>query len=515
MQNNVLEYLDRTVERMPDKIAFIDEKYSISFRRTVDYMNSIGSYLLRGGYCHEGIPVYMGKGVHMITAFFGVIAAGCYYIPIDEEMPAARIAMILENCNPQVMICDGNTIEKASVFENKIKCVLFDDIVDAEVEEKKLQTVRDNALDTDPIYVVFTSGSTGTPKGVAACHRSVIDYVEQLSETLGFTADTVFGNQSPLFFDACLKEIYPTIKFGAVTYLIPRQLFMFPTRLVEYLNINRINTICWVASALTMISACGTFDVIRPEFLKTVAFGSEVFPVKQYKLWKKALPDAGFTNLYGPTECTGMSCYYHIDREFSEGEVIPIGRPFRNTRILLLGDDRKEVDKGCMGEIYICGTCVTLGYYNNPEKTREVFVQNPLNTAYKEIIYRTGDIGYLNEYGELVFASRKDHQIKHMGHRIELGEIEAAVNAEKGVKIGACIYHKDMKRIVLFYAGVITEAELTDRLKEMLPRYMIPGRVIRTEEIPLTPGGKIDRMALCRRFEQLIEAKTAGKAVKK
>ena len=511
MQINVLEYLDHTAERLPDKTAFIDEKCSVTFRETAEYMNAIASYLLRRGYCNEGIAVYMSKGVHMITAFFGVIAAGCFYIPIDEEMPSERIAAILENCKTGLMICDGTTIEKASHFSDKIVSVLFDDIVTTDAEAEMLRSVRDNALDTDLIYVVFTSGSTGAPKGVAACHRSVIDYVEQLSETLGFTEDTVFGNQSPLYFDACLKEIYPTIKYGALTYLIPHQLFMFPTRLVEYLNVNRINTICWVASALTMISAFGTFDIVRPEYLSTIAFGSEVFPVKQYKLWKEALPEAGFTNLYGPTECTGMSCYYHIDREFLEDEVIPIGRPFKNTRILLLGDDGKEVDKGSVGEIYIGGTCVTMGYYNNPEKTGEAFVQNPLNTAFKEIVYRTGDMAYRNEYGELVFVSRRDHQIKHMGHRIELGEIEAAVNAEEGVKMGACIYHKELKRIILYYIGEIKESELMVRLKEKLPRYMLPGRLIRMDVIPFTANGKIDRRALYGCYEEFINTKAAGK----
>ena len=182
---------------------------------------------------------------------------------------------------------------------------------------------------------------------------------------------------------------------------------MQPKNLVEYLNEKKVNTICWVVSALTMISAFKTFDLVKPEFLHTVCFGSEVFPKKQYRLWREALPEAQFINLYGPTEATGMSCYFRCDRELTEEEPIPIGRPFDNTQVLLLDENNQLAKDGEPGEICLRGTCVTLGYYNNPEKTAESFVQNPLNHNYPEIIYRTGDMGYYNEYHELVFASRR------------------------------------------------------------------------------------------------------------
>ena len=249
--------------------------------------------------------------------------------------------------------------------------------------------------------------------------------------------------------DACLKGLYPTLKFGATTYIIPKSLFMFPLKLVEFLNEKKINTICWVVSALTMISAFGTFEKAVPKYLHTIAFGSEVFPIKQFKLWRQYLPNARFINLYGPTECTGMSCYYEVNRDFELDESIPIGRPFRNTEIILLDENNKPPKPGEVGEICIRGTSLTLGYYNNFEKTGEVFVQNPLNTAYPELIYRTGDLGRYNEYGELVFVSRKDNQIKHMGHRIELGEIEVVANMHPDIKSACCLFDNDNKRYIV------------------------------------------------------------------
>ena len=496
MYRNVLDYFEKTVVEVPEKVAFSGEHSALTFRELYDYSKAMASALIRDGYTKEPILVFMEKSPEEICTFFGIIRSGCFYVPIDEEMPAERIRLIIENCSPRAMICDEKTREKAEAFSFDGRIYAYSELVTGEIEEKALKSVYDAALDTDPIYIVFTSGSTGVPKGVVACHRSVIDYVEQLSEVLGFNRDTVFGNQSPLYFDACLKELYPTLMFGATTHLVPRQLFMQPKALVEYLNEKKVNTICWVVSALTMISAFKTFDLVKPEFLHTVAFGSEVFPMKQYRIWREAVPKAAFINLYGPTEATGMSCYYRCEREFGEEEPIPIGRPFYNTQVLLLDETGAPAKKGQPGEICLRGTCVTLGYYNNPEKTGEAFVQNPLNPHYPELIYKTGDMGYYNEYGELCFLSRKDYQIKHMGHRIELGEIEADAAKIEGIKICACTYQKEKDKIILHYVGDLSEKELTGVLKDVLPRYMLPARLHRMEEMCFTANGKVDRKAL-------------------
>ena len=500
-QTNVLEYLEKTAPRVPDKLAFSNGTDGLNFAQVYDHSRAIGSYLAQGGYYNEPVVVFMGKHPKCIPAFFGCVYGGCFYVPIDEEMPRFRIELIFQNLTPRVMICDDKTAEIAKTFDFEGETLIYDQVIQTPINESALADIRDMQLDTDPIYIVFTSGSTGVPKGVVACHRSVIDYIENLSETLGFNEDTVFANQAPLYFDACLKELYPTIKFGATTYIVPHSLFMFPLKLVEYLNEHRVNTVCWVVSALTMISSFKTFEKVKPEFLHTIAFGSEVFPIKQFKLWRQALPNAKFTNLYGPTECTGMSCYYHVDRDFELDEAIPVGRPFHNTQILLLTDKNELAKNDEVGEICIRGTCLTLGYYHNPEKTAEAFVQNPLNDRYPELIYRTGDLGKWNDRGELVFVSRKDYQIKHMGHRIELGEIEVNVNMMDGIQTCCCIYDKATDKIVLFYVGQREMKELVTVLRDKLPRYMIPNKVIQLDTMPLTANGKLDRVTLKNQFE--------------
>ena len=497
MHSHVLSDLYRVVNEKPDKIAYSDGENNLTFRDVFVQSRSIGSYMHERGIYKKPIVIFMKKSPQEVTAFFGTVAGGNFYVPVDEEMPVGRIQMILDNVKSPLIICDDTTEENARSFRVK-DCGIkrYDDLIGTKVNDTALDEIYHKAIDTDPIYIVFTSGSTGIPKGVVACHRSVRDYIEQLSEILQFGENTIFGNQAPLYFDACLKEIYPTLKFGATTYLIPKRCFSIPVSLVEFLNTYHINTICWVVSALTMVSAFGTFETVRPKYLHTVAFGSEVFPVRQFRLWREALPEASFTNLYGPTETTGMCCYYRVEKEFEENEVIPIGRPFPNREILLLTENGEPVPAGGQGEICIRGTALTHGYYNDWDRTQASFVQNPLNRAYPELIYKTGDIGRYNEAGELCFVSRKDYQIKHMGHRIELGEIEVNVNMIAGVKMAACVFDDEKKRIVLCYLGNITEKDLILEMKQKLPRYMLPNRTIRLEEMPFTANGKIDRNAL-------------------
>jgi len=496
MQTNVLEYLEQTVTRVPHKIAYANEKDHLTFQEVYDRARSIGSYIASMNLYKQPIVVYMKKHPYAISAFYGVVYSGNFYVPIDEEMPQYRVELIFQNLNPQLIICDEETQDLVKKLHYHGNVCLYNDIIQTNILDSLLLSIRERALDIDPLYIVFTSGSTGVPKGVVACHRSVIDYIENLSQVLQVNEDSVFGNQAPLYFDACLKELYPTLKYGATSYLIPKNLFMFPIQLIEFLNKYKINTICWVASALSLVSGFKTFEKVKPEYLHTIAFGSEVFPIKQYNEWKRVLPNARFINLYGPTEATGMSCFYEVNKAFDINEVIPIGKPFHNTEVLLLKDDNTLALKDEVGEICIRGTAVTLGYYHNKEKTDEVFVQNPLNHAYSEIIYRTGDLAKYDDDHNLIFVCRKDFQIKHMGHRIELGEIEQQVNMLEDITNACCIYDEEVEKIVLYYIGRKENKEVKKCLKEKLPRYMLPNVVKQLEEMPMTPNGKINRKQL-------------------
>ena len=503
---NLMEYLDAAYERAPQKTAFTDGENGLTFGELYNAARSVGTFLSRQGYCREPVVVFMPKCPETVAAFLGAVCGGCYYVPIDRETPRVRAQMIFERMRPRAAICsDGETRAAIEGMGPDTGCQAYDyaDISQTAHDAGLLSRIREDAIDTDPVYTVFTSGSTGVPKGVVANHRSVTDYIENLSEVLGFDGGTVFGNQAPLYADACLKELYPTLKYQAVTYLIPKKLFSFPLKLTEYLNRHQINTVCWVPGALTMISGYGALEKDPPRHLKTVAFGGEVFPVSQFNKWRAALPGTRFFNLYGPTEATGMSCWYEADRDFGPDEAIPIGRPFRNTGVLLLDGDRPAAPGGT-GEICIRGTCLAMGYWGGHEHA--AFCQNPLTAgAYAERIYRTGDLGRYNERGELMFVARRDSQIKHMGHRVEPGEIEAAAMRLNGVSAACCVYDARKRRLALYYVSGECEGEgetgvsataLAAHLRDCLPGYMVPHAMTRLDVMPRTPNGKVDRAAV-------------------
>jgi len=520
---NVLEYLERTLESIADrnKVAFYGAAKAkdtssaecLTFDELSKLSRSCGSYLVSQKITKQPVAVFMKKSPTMIAAFLGVAYAGNYYIPLDSEMPEFRIKLILQSVNPSLIICDEATAAIAEKWElTKCNICIFNDISNHPVSEVGLSDIRNKAIDADPLYVVFTSGSTGTPKGVVATHRSVIDYIENLSQVLNVSSDSVFGNQSPLYLDACLKEVYTTLKFGSSAYLIPQSLFMFPVKLIEFINDNGINTICWVASALSLVAGLGALKAITPKTLHTIAFGSEIFPIKHYNMWREALPDARFIHLYGPTEATGMSCFYETKQTYNEDESIPIGYPFKNTEIVLIDDNGKIPEDGQPGEICIRGTCLSPGYFKDAEKTQAAYIQNPLS-AFPDIIYKTGDLGRRGSQGELYYISRRDHQIKHLGYRIELAEIEWVANACDNVGLSCVVFDNTDSRIIMYYVATNTatnasEAEVASKtavrsyLKANLPRYMMPQSIIELDELPRTPGGKLDRVGLLERYRE-------------
>lgn len=499
MRRNILSYLEDTVERLPHKLAFSDTKNTLTFQELHEQAQAVGTYVANCGIYGKPIVIFMEKKPVTLAAFFGTVYSGNYYVPIDSEMPKSRIDLIFQSLNPELVIVDEKTEKIAQSFCDTEKVQLFSSLVTTPKNQDILTEIRDRAVDIDPIYIIFTSGSTGMPKGVIANHRSVIDYIEELTLVLNVSEDSIFGNQAPLYVDACLKEVLSSLKYGATTYFIPKSLFMFPVKLIDFLNEYEINTICWVVTALTIISSLGGLEAKAIEHLHTIAFGSEVFPMKQFLLWREHLPKAQFIHLYGPTEATGMSTFYKVTDLSPQQEKIPIGGPFPNTEIKLLDENLiplKRGEVGKVGEICIRGTCLTMGYYNDFEKTDGSFIQNPEVTAYRDLLYRTGDLGEYNEKGELLYHGRLDHQIKHMGHRVELAEIEVAASGLEGVSLTCAVYHKEEKQLLLYYVGDMEGDQVVKKLKTVVPRYMLPSKAHKLEEMPLTPNGKIDRNLL-------------------
>ena len=230
--------------------------------------------------------------------------------------------------------------------------------------------------------------------------------------------------------------------------------------------------------------------------MKKGILGGDALLASKLNIWRKALPEVQYINLYGPTEVTVDCTYYKIDREFEDYEAIPIGKACENKEVLLLDEDLKLVPDGEVGEICVRGTGLANGYYNDDEKTKRVFVQNPLNKYYPDIIYRTGDLGRKREDGLIYFEARKDGQIKHMGYRIELGEIERAVNSFDKISTAVCLYKNEEDKIVCVYEGTATDEELVNHIKGIIPKYMFPNKFVKLTQIPYNANGKVDRVKI-------------------
>ena len=494
---NIVEYLERSVDKYPDKIAVIDEFGECSYTELENLSKKVATLLIKEDAVRVPVIVFMDKGINALSVFLGTAYADSTYTLINPELPSSRIESIDNTLGTNIVITDKNYYDQAKELFKEKKIFKVEDIHKGKIDEESISKVRKGFIDVDPLYTNFTSGSTGTPKGVSVCHRSVIDFIDIFTKNFNITKKDIIGNQAPFDFDVSVKDIYSSLCVGATLVIIPRRLFSQPAPLLDFICEHKVTTMVWAVSALCLISTFHGLDYRVPKTVNKILFSGEVMPIKHLNKWMEALPKATFVNVYGPTEITCNCTYHVIDRNREYDKYIPIGEAFENERVFLLDDNDKLItEPNVKGEICVSGTCLALGYFNNKEETDKHFVQNPLNKNYIELIYRTGDLGMYNEQNELVFQGRKDFQIKYNGHRIELEEIEKAMMKVEGIERACCLFDEEKQKLYGFYVGTMDKAELHSSLKETLPVYMIPGILKQVEEMPLTKNGKIDRKEL-------------------
>lgn len=501
MQKNILEFLEESAVNFPDKTAFSDEKASVSYTELMAKAKQIGSEIAKSGKRNSPYLVYIDKSTECIEAMLGVVYSGNFYVVIDVHMPEDRLKSICETLSPSGAV----TVKSQELPETvtNLPELYFCDS-EYETDEEKLSAVRDGMIDTDPLYALFTSGSTGVPKGAIVSHRNVITYTDWVCRTFDITEKTVYGSQAPFYFSMSVTDVFSTLKSGGTLVILPKTLFIFPVKLLEYMAEKEVNTIYWVPSALGIVANWKALDFADVPTLRKIMFAGESMPIKQLNVWKKHFPDAMFANLFGPTETTDICTYYIVDREFNDDESLPIGRHCNNCDVFVITDDSREAETGEEGELYVRGSFVIPGYFNNPEKTASVFVQNPLNSLYPETVYRTGDIVKYNDRGELLYIGRKDFQIKHMGYRIELGEIETAAGGIDGILSVCCVYDSEKSKIVLCYEGEkITAEQVKDIIQSKVPEYMIPDVIFKVTAMPHNANGKIDRKYILGNYKKL------------
>lgn len=516
---NVLEYMEESFHRHPDKLAAKDDKTSCTYRELITEAQNIGIRLIGTMQAQDeskSVAVFMEKGVAALKAFMGILYAGCFYTLVDTSFPAERIRQIFHTLENRVVITERahEAFLRELGYEGEILCMDGGNVQEGQEGAELLARIRRQAVDTDPVYCNFTSGSTGTPKGVLICHRAIIDFIDCFTDLFGITGEDVIGNQAPFDFDVSVKDIYSALKTGATLVIIPRSYFMFPNRVVDMLDENGVTTLIWAVSALCLLNRLHALKYKAPSCISKVLFSGEVMPVKQLNVWREYYPDALFANLYGPTEVTCNCTYYILDRVFSEKDVLPIGTAFPNKKVFLLDSGDREItvtQPFASGELCVAGSSLALGYYNNPEMTAVAFVQNPLQPYYPEIIYRTGDLAYWNDEGLLCFGGRKDFQIKHMGHRVELEEVERALDGVGIVEHACCFYDEKKSRIVACYTGVDDKKRVVEEMRRLVPDYMVPNIFLHKDCLPLTKNGKTDRGLLKQQYMEDMQLKAEAR----
>lgn len=500
---NILEYFEETEKRFPDKVGFTDSNNKVTFHQAMEKSKRIASELEGFGF-RKPVAILIDKNCKCINAMLASLYAGDFYIVVDVHSPTDRIVNILSTLEDAVILTDRENYQLAETVKTNEPIVLYEDAEKTEVKDDRIYEIKKQTVDRDTAYILFTSGSTGKPKGTVISHRALISYVDWVTEEFGFDEKTSFGSQTPLYFSMSVTDFYSTIKCGCCYNIIPKKNFAFPINLINYLNEQKINTIYWVPTAISILANWKAFEVAKLEYLDTILFAGEVMPTKQLNYWIKHFPNAKFANLFGPTETTDICTFYVADREFGDSDSLPIGRHCDNCDVFIVNDNGERVKDGEEGELYVRSSFLADGYYNNPEKTSEAFVQNPLNKLYPEKVYKTGDIVKYNEKGELIYISRKDFQIKRSGYRIELGEIEAGANSVDGVKSCACVYDKEEDSLILIYEGRVKDSNIVlEGVKKKVPPYMYPDKFLKIREMPKNANGKINRKYLTNKYKEL------------
>ena len=464
----IIDYLENAFNNFKNKKAVIMENEAITYEDMQRNVKIIATNLLKYNKFNKPIAVYMDKGINTLEAFFGILYSGNFYSLINTEFPDNRIEQIINTLETDIIISDSGHIEEIkNIFKDK-NIVDISSLMKGSIDFDSLEEIRKRKCDIDPVYINFTSGSTGVPKGVVIGSSSIIDFIEEFTSTFNITENDIIANQAPFDFDVSVKDIYSSFFKGATLLIVPRSYFSSPVRLLDYL---------------------------------CVIFSGEVMPLKHLKQWISHLHNATFVNVYGPTEITCNCTYYIIDNDH-DYEIIPIGKAFKNERVFLLDEnDELITEKNKSGEICVSGRCLALGYFNNKTQTDAHFVQNPLNKSYIEMIYRTGDLGYIDDDNNFVFNGRKDFQIKYMGHRIELEEIDREISKLNEIKRAVTIFSEKKNKIICFYVGEIEPNEIVNKIKDSIPGYMVPSILKKVDDFVLNKNGKVDRKILLESIE--------------
>ncbi len=533
------QILQVSAERYPDRIAVQDEHKIVNYQTLDLKSQKLAALLIEFGFQQgQTAVVFLEKSVESVVSFFAVLKACGSYIPVDPHYsPMARVVSLLKHSRSRYIITDSISWNKlyAHIQEEedpdllKNRTIIFTDPMfssDSDVEwNAELQygndlkftyyhnsyprhvKLREDPIESDLAYILYTSGSTGIPKGVMILHSNAMAFINWAVEFFNPKCNDIFSCHAPLHFDLSVFDIFVALAVGARVNLVPFHITKNPRALPGWISDNGITTWYSVPSVWVSILKYGKVEPEKLSRLKNIIFAGEAFPAKHLKQLMENLPDSKYFNLYGPTE-TNVCTYHEVISHRDLGtKPPPIGQACNGTKIVVLDEQGRQVTDGSPGELCVNGGTVTPGYYKLPEKNSRIFIKSPLPEHTGSLFYRTGDIVEQIGKGTYDYIGRRDLMVKCAGFRIELQEVETALVGYTGVEETVVIPKRDNDGGIRSLAAYITVHKNIDcsilpikrYLAKKIPKYMIPETIEIIEEMPRNANGKIDRqnIALC------------------
>ncbi|HKM76093.1 MAG TPA: amino acid adenylation domain-containing protein [Candidatus Bathyarchaeia archaeon] len=525
-------FLTATASRSPGQTAVIFGKEALSYGDLDALTNRLAGVLVKRGVGKgDRVGIYVSKSLASVVGVFAILKTGACYVPLDPKAPEQRLAYIIrdsgitalltstaksaslpvmfpDNCPLHTVVlvdCDLSGRQSSSSVSMPAGVVV---VPWHEVISQSTKPVTENlVLETDTAYVLYTSGSTGNPKGVMISHRNSLTFVNWAAECVGLRADDRVSNHAPLHFDLSTFDIFSSCRVGATIVLVPDDASTFPVELVKLIEREGITVWYSVPTVLTLLVLYGNLTAHNLSPLRTIIFAGEVFPTKYLRMLMAALPQARYMNWYGPSE-TNVCTFYEV-KQLDPNQIapIPIGKACGNSDVFAVNSSGKRVKAGESGELYVRGPSLMQGYLGQPEKTAKVLVRNPFNSAFDELVYRTGDIVTFDPDGNYVYLGREDGMIKTRGYRVELGEIEAVLYGHPAIREVAAVAVPDellgnrLCAVISLHEGTaLSREDVLTFCSQRLPQYMLPDVVDVRAVIPKTSTGKIDRVTLARSF---------------
>ena len=519
------QLLTESAKRNPKGIAVDGGESQLTYSELDVLSNQIAHQLRADGVCNgDRVGVFLAKSPQTVAALLGILKAGAAYVPVDPHSPSSRAAYVLGNCSVRALITNSSQLRKLASdlsAASEIQSILLTDEATeapaipslagaAPVSFAKIVATRPITnpeiplIESDLAYILYTSGSTGQPKGVMISHLNSLTFVNWAQDEYQIRQQDRVSSHAPFHFDLSILDLFCTLKAGGTICLVPGDVATFPVRLAQWISEKGITVWYSVPSALIQLVEHGHLERHNYDQLRWILFAGEVFPCKYLRGLVRLIPQAAYSNLYGPTE-TNVCTYYHVqssDVAPERTEPVPIGKACANTEVFALDDQGRVVPPGQEGELYVRSSTVMKGYWGRPDATAAAVLPNPLNRAYADVMYRTGDIVKLMPSGDYQYVGRRDKMVKSRGYRIELGEIETALYAHPGVKEAAVVAVPDERigaRLMAYVVpgdSALTQSELMKFCSERVLRYMVPERIEMCSQLPKTSTGKIDKTTL-------------------